>query len=73
MEDRQLAGLAAVKQRRDDDAVRQALDRLRAEAADPAVNLMPALVEAAARSVTVGESMHALETVFGTYVERSTA
>ncbi|HUZ10752.1 MAG TPA: methylmalonyl-CoA mutase family protein [Acidimicrobiales bacterium] len=73
VEDRQLAGLAAVKQRRDDDAVRQALDRLRAEAADPAVNLMPALVEAAARSVTVGESMHALETVFGTYVERSTA
>ncbi len=69
VEDRQLADLAAVKQRRDDDAVRRALDRLQVEAADPAVNLMPALIEAAAAYVTVGESMRALESVFGTWFE----
>jgi methylmalonyl-CoA mutase N-terminal domain/subunit len=70
VEDRQLADLAAVKQRRDDDAVGRALDRLRAEAADPSVNLMPALIEAATAYVTVGESMRALESVFGTWFER---
>jgi methylmalonyl-CoA mutase N-terminal domain/subunit len=69
----QLARLAAVKQARDDDAVRQSLARIAADAADPAVNLMPALIEAAGHMVTVGEVMHALETVFGTYVERQVA
>ena len=34
--------------------------------ADPAVNLMPALIEAARHHVSVGESMRALESVFGT-------
>ena len=43
----QVERLAAVKQARDDDAVRRALSRLSAEAADPEVNLMPALIEAA--------------------------
>ena len=42
-----------------------------AEAADPTVNLMPALIEAAHADVTVGESMGALESVFGTWVERT--
>jgi methylmalonyl-CoA mutase N-terminal domain/subunit len=69
----QLARLAAVKQARDDDAVRRSLARVAADAADPAVNLMPALIEAAGHMVTVGEAMHALENVFGTYVERQVA
>jgi methylmalonyl-CoA mutase N-terminal domain/subunit len=69
----QVERLAAVKQSRDDDAVRRALSRLSAEAADPEVNLMPALIEAARSLVTVGETMAALETVFGTYVERQVA
>jgi methylmalonyl-CoA mutase N-terminal domain/subunit len=69
----QLARLAAIKQARDDDAVRRSLSRIAADAADPAVNLMPALIEAAGQMVTVGEAMHALETVFGTYVERQVA
>jgi hypothetical protein len=34
---------------------------------------MPALVDAAGDMVTVGEAMHALEQVFGTYVERQVA
>jgi methylmalonyl-CoA mutase N-terminal domain/subunit len=70
VEDRQLASLAAIKQKRDDDAVARSLERLRGDAADPTVNLMPALIEAAGRYVTVGESMAALETVFGTWFER---
>jgi methylmalonyl-CoA mutase N-terminal domain/subunit len=49
------------------------LNRIAADAADPAVNLMPALIEAVGNMVTVGEAMHALETVFGTYVERQVA
>jgi methylmalonyl-CoA mutase N-terminal domain/subunit len=73
VEERQLASLAQLKQRRDDDAVRRCLARLAAEAADPAVNLMPALVEAAHAGVTVGESMRALGSVFGTWVERPLA
>ena len=71
VETHQLADLAAVKQRRDDDAVARSLELLAREAADPAVNLLPALIEAAGRYVTVGESMGALESVFGTWYERS--
>ncbi len=71
VETAQLASLAAVKQSRDDDAVRRALARLGREAADTSVNLMPALIEAAQADVTVGESMNALESVFGTWYERS--
>ncbi|MGH9100450.1 MAG: methylmalonyl-CoA mutase family protein, partial [Acidimicrobiales bacterium] len=71
VEERQLAKLRAVRQARDDDAVRRCLERIAREAADPTVNLLPALVDAAKAYVTVGESMHALGTVFGTWLERS--
>jgi methylmalonyl-CoA mutase, N-terminal domain len=73
VEVQQLASLAAVKQARDDDAVRRSLARLQTEAADPTINLMPALIEAADNFVTVGESMRALESVFGVWFERSVA
>ena len=68
-ERKQVARLAAVRQRRDDDAVRRARERLATEAADPEVNLMPALIEAARCEVTVGEMMGSLAGVFGRYVE----
>ncbi len=71
VETAQLASLAQVKQARDDGAVTRALDRLSSEAADSTINLMPALIEAAQAHVTVGESMNALEAVFGTWYERS--
>jgi methylmalonyl-CoA mutase N-terminal domain/subunit len=71
VETQQLASLAAVKQARDDDAVRRAIARLQREAEDPSVNLLPALIDAAKAHVTVGESMRALESVFGTWYERS--
>ncbi len=71
VETAQLATLAEVKQSRDDDAVERALKRLGREAADTTINLMPALIEAAQAHVTVGESMNALEGVFGTWYERT--
>jgi methylmalonyl-CoA mutase, N-terminal domain len=71
VETQQLASLAAMKQARDDDAVRTTLARLTTEAADPTVNLIPALIEASRAHVTVGETMGALESVFGTWYERS--
>jgi len=66
----QLASLAKVKQARDDDAVRRSVSRIAREAADPSINLMPALIEASRLHVTVGEQIAALESVFGTWIER---
>jgi methylmalonyl-CoA mutase N-terminal domain/subunit len=71
VETQQLASLATVKQKRDDNLGRQILDRLRSEAADPTINLMPSLIDAAKAYVTVGECMSALESVFGTWYERN--
>jgi methylmalonyl-CoA mutase N-terminal domain/subunit len=71
VETQQLAALAALKQSRDDDAVRRTLARLVADAEDPTVNVMPALIDASRAQVTVGESMRALESVFGIWYERS--
>ena len=45
VEREQLDRLAAVKQARDDDAVRRSLARIARDASDPEVNLMPALIE----------------------------
>jgi methylmalonyl-CoA mutase, N-terminal domain len=73
VETAQLESLAEVKQRRDDDAVRRALARIASDAANPTVNLMPALIDAAHALVTVGEAMHAMESVFGLYFERHVA
>ncbi len=69
VEARQLAELATVKQRRDDIAVRRTLARVQADALDPAVNLLPALIDAGNAYATVGETMQALESVFGNWLE----
>jgi methylmalonyl-CoA mutase, N-terminal domain len=73
VEDRQLARLRQVKAARDDDRVRVALDAIRRDASDPTVNLVPAILDAVRAHVTVGEITAALETVFGTWVERAVA
>jgi methylmalonyl-CoA mutase N-terminal domain/subunit len=65
----QVERLAEVRRNRDDGAVRRCLARLATEAADPEINLMPALIEAATNYVTVGECMMTLASVFGRYVE----
>ncbi len=68
-ERKQLSRLEKVRRDRDDDVVGSALARLRLEASDPEVNLMPALIDAATSHATVGEMMAALAEVFGRYVE----
>jgi methylmalonyl-CoA mutase, N-terminal domain len=69
VEEAQLKRLAQVKADRDGDAVEAALARVRADAADSAVNLMPALLEAVATQATVGEIVDALADVCGRYRE----
>jgi methylmalonyl-CoA mutase N-terminal domain/subunit len=73
VESRQLARLARVKAERDDDEVSKALARVSREAADPGVNLFPALLEAVSTYATVGEITHALEVSLGTWTERASA
>jgi (2R)-ethylmalonyl-CoA mutase len=62
-----LAGLAWWRQCRDGAAARAALDRLRADAARPDVNLMEATLACARAGVTTGEWSAALRAVFGEY------
>ena len=69
VEVRQLERLRAVKADRNADAVTDALARIRHDAADPAVNLFPALLEAVSAYATVGEITSGLESVFGIWTE----
>ena len=68
-EEQQLKRLAEVKADRNSAAVDDALNRLRADATDPLVNLMPALLEAVRAYATVGETVDAMADVFGRYRE----
>jgi methylmalonyl-CoA mutase, N-terminal domain len=68
-EQAQIKRLQAVKADRDSDAVRDSLDHLGAEAADPEANLMPALIDAVSTYATEGEIMNTLAGVFGRFVE----
>ncbi len=66
----QLQRLAKAKSERDDAAVAGTLQALAGCASDPARNLMPPLIDAVKTYATEGEIVGALESVFGTYVER---
>src|SRR3954469_16170362 len=68
-ETRQLKRLEQVRHSRDQTAVDAALARVRAEATDPEVNLMPALIDAVSAYATLGEVMASLESVFGRHIE----
>ena len=70
VEEYQLRRLANAKSERDAGAVAAALEGLASCAADPTRNLMPPLIEAVGAYATEGEIVGALESVFGTYVER---
>ncbi len=70
IEDEQRRRLEKVRADRNDDAVARALDRLRADAREPTVNLMPALLEASRTYATLGEIVDALASVFGRWVEQ---
>ncbi len=62
-----IEALGAWREQRDDAAVSAALEALRATAADPEVNIMPATLDAARAGVTTGEWSAALREVFGEY------
>jgi methylmalonyl-CoA mutase N-terminal domain/subunit len=68
-EARQRKRLAEVRTDRNVASVDAALARVRAEAADPEVNLMPALIDAVNDYATLGELMAAMGDVFGRHVE----
>ncbi len=68
-EQRQRKRLDAVRDRRDESKVNAVLERLRTEAADPEINLMPTLIEAAQAYATLGEIMSTMGSVFGRHVE----
>ena len=68
-EARQLKRLDTVKADRNQAAVTEALARLAAEAADPEINLMPALIDAVGSYATLGEVMGTMGTVFGKHIE----
>ena len=68
-EARQLKRLEQVRHDRDQAAVDAALAHLAAEAADPEVNLMPALIDSVSTYATIGEIMNTLGQVFGHHTE----
>ena len=68
-EARQLKRLETIRHDRDQAAVDAVLARLSAEAADPEINLMPTLIDAATTYASLGEIMSALAGVFGRHVE----
>jgi len=70
-EEYQLKRLADVKLRRNDGAVEQALAAVTAAAADETTNLMPPILAAVNTYATLEEVVMAMESVFGTYVERA--
>jgi methylmalonyl-CoA mutase N-terminal domain/subunit len=69
VEEAQLKRLAQVRADRNEEQVRAALDGVRAVAAEPTTNVMPALIDAVGVYATEGEIMDALADVFGRYVE----
>jgi len=66
----QVKRLGEVKADRNTDAVADALAEVRTDAADPTVNLMPALLDSVRAMATEGEIIDALADVFGRYTER---
>jgi methylmalonyl-CoA mutase N-terminal domain/subunit len=69
LEQKQIARLQALRERRDPNAAASALERLERAAADAGENVMPHLLDAARADVTEGEMVSALQTVFGSYTE----
>ncbi|HQF94559.1 MAG TPA: methylmalonyl-CoA mutase family protein, partial [Microthrixaceae bacterium] len=65
----QIKRLDAVRHDRNAAAVDEVLARLRADAADPEVNLMPVLMDASRAYCTLGEMMGAMADVFGRWEE----
>jgi len=71
VEELQRKRLEAVKQERDSTAVEASLAAIRTAAADPAVNLMPPIIDAVKTYATEEEISNAMRDVFGTHVEQA--
>src|SRR3989475_9868430 len=69
VEARQIARLKATRDNRDNDRVKQLLDRLEHDAQDSAVNLMPATIELVKARASIGEIVSRVRAVFGAYIE----
>ncbi len=68
VESQQVQQLADLRAKRDSAKAEQSLKALH-EAAEQGANVMPFLVDCAHADVTLGEMVHVLEEVYGTYVE----
>jgi methylmalonyl-CoA mutase N-terminal domain/subunit len=68
-ETRQRKRLDTIRHERNQTAVDAVLTKLRNEAADPEINLMPTLIEASQTYATLGEMMNTMADVFGRHTE----
>lgn len=66
--ERQVDRLRRLRENRDDKKVESSLKQLQ-DACEAGENVMPFLVECAHADVTLGEMVHVMEEVYGTYVE----
>ena len=71
VEEYQRKRLADVKLARNDDDVARTLAAVTAAAHDQTANLMPAILDAVKAYATLEETVMAMESVFGTYVEKA--
>ena len=71
VEEYQLKRLTDVKLSRNDEDVARTLGAVTATAQDPDANLMPAILAAVRTYATLEEIVMAMETEFGTYVEKA--
>jgi len=68
-EQRQIDRTRRVRRERDNEKVKKLLDKLAAQARDPAANLIAVTIELARARATMGEIVARLKDVFGTYTE----
>ncbi len=69
LEEKQVERLRALRAQRERGAVEAALERLKGDARESDVNLMPAVIAAAKAYATIGEMCDALREVWGTWRE----
>jgi methylmalonyl-CoA mutase N-terminal domain/subunit len=69
LERKQVERVQALRSRRDAAVVEESLARLKREAAEDGVNLMPAIIDASKAYVTMGEMCEALRDVWGVWRE----
>jgi methylmalonyl-CoA mutase N-terminal domain/subunit len=69
LEQKQVDRVRALRSRRDAAVVEESLARLKRDAAQDGVNLMPAIIDASKAYVTMGEMCEALREVWGTWRE----